>query len=1814
MKLLLKKLLGIACFWLISSHALQAQTCLNRALNFVPTNPADYVQTTSSPLTGTGAFTVEALVLVNSTGSTQSRRLLSMGTVAGSPSRFELFELNGQLNVAWQTAGQVALATQGGLGNIRDGNWHHVAATRNGANFWIYIDGVQVYTNSTLIGNFNFAICRLGAAFNSTTPAQCFSGIMDEVRFWTVARTQTEISNAQNCRVECTMTTGLKTYYQFDQGVPNGNNQNVNPLEDCFDQLNGILNTFALNGTASNWVCGKPDFLNQVCTPPCAADFGYQVQNCGTVAFGALQPTPNSSFLWSFGDGGTSTEPNPLHTFTNAGTYTVCLTLNTGQTTCTSCQDVVVTDQSTPPVITCPSSLLMAVNLGCAGSYPAVPTVVWGPCSNTSAQTLICTRSDGQPQNAPFPIGTVSVRCIAGDNDGFDSCTYTVTVIDDQQPQIDCPDNITVQGDLADGGAVVNWPTVIAFDDCSQIQLTCNYPNGSFFDCGSISTIVYSATDAFGNSSACSFMVTVECVPQNSALCGQAVVTCYGAPGEPAAALMDTRYNAAAPLGDDWMNPVSGPPIAKTMYPNWDVSRLGSVFGIATDASYNVYFAASGIYTFDAGFMSFTGTAGRSGIYKADGANLNAVTDLVTTIGSNSAVVGTSTLPNVGGTGNGIGNIAWDATHNQLFVTNLEDGRIYRINPNTGIVLDAYDPFMLDNGANGLAPASERLWGIGVFTAGSTTQVYFARGAFTGSGNAVYSITLTGGGGFPGTSASGIFTGGGEVLEFECGDLAGLTCSDGSNPSSKEKITDIEFAVSGKMLITERGNPHNAKTFELVNAGGAWSVVKQIYTGSIAMGKNSAGGVDYGYREVNDNPTAQCDSIIWNTTNYLIPALNPSNLVYGMQGIGASVGNTEPSGPGHVATDLIVDFSAGDIYEKSQIGDVDIFKCVVCPVQPICEPNCETQSLNISTGYDPATGGVLASGSSDPNWTLVAAPPSSTVIPPFPANIIGPFGTAWANLAGSEWMSAVPFNNYSVNNCGTNDCNCPPFVYQRCFCVCEQTEVTFDFDFLSDDAGAVELWDEVNNILVATLANNCGDGTFPWNFMMPAVSVNTTIGLPKGRYCLKILHWNNGNVAMGVNLSGTVTGAHLLLDACCANPNGGIVGTKYHDLDCDGVRDIKENTWVYLDPGLAAWEFTLTDAANNVVGTAYSDANGQFTFPNLTPGTYTVTETPQLNWGPSNPATGAITVNVTANNIINVEFGNCSLPPATCDSINALVLDDTTKTGCCYVLYINNEKLDFFTGIQIDVLSGAELDVPPPPTAGSQWVSAGFSAGGDWATFVPATGTYIDKGVTDAVYFCLKNSVAPTQQLQINYYGPDGSILCRDTLTLECRNCFTATVDSVFCQDWNDPAARICIEIGEGIDYTVGSIQFIPVTPGVAFGDPCVSLPDLTGGSTICIDNPIFGAMPGDTVCFTAVIHEQDVCVGELDLRCCSNGDTICFIVPDCSPCPRTTAMAVPAQVEGDSCCWNIYLNTPASNYFDGVTTEIITDGLGYSTIESTIGSGWAMSFLSDQEIYWDAVPPQGNFVDNFAVLPLMCFGPDGSGDPIDSPQKVVITWFDRDSSLCTDTLLLDCAFRPEVDCAELDSISITCPTNNPSDFVFTVDITNYTQPAVTATNIQITQVSGSGALIQTDYPVTLPPGGTATIGIQITGMPLDEFCFIVTLQRETSTGQALDCCTIPDTICVTLPNCFPQRPLGGKIFPNPNTGQFSVSFDQPLPTGSHMRIIDMVGHTVSDQPLPTGTVQHPVEMQTLAPGIYYVEIWGDNLPTWRKKVSIARK
>jgi hypothetical protein len=377
------------------------------------------------------------------------------------------------------------------------------------------------------------------------------------------------------------------------------------------------------------------------------------------------------------------------------------------------------------------------------------------------------------------------------------------------------------------------------------------------------------------------------------------------------AIIHQTTYNSNAPIGGDWNDPSLGSSKVVSVIPtNWKSNVIGNVFGIALDKSFNIYLSATDVYNFDALSGANFGSGGRCGIYKTNANSLATTTTLVTTFTGNAWNYAlTNQLPNSGvDIGNSIGNIAYDKAHNQLFATNLEDGRIYRLDPATGNVKSVFDPFVLDTPSNGMVAIGERIWGIGVLTQGGITEVFFAR---TEVGyNSIWSIQL---------DASGEFIATPQPLQPNVfNDSANSSKMIIQKIGTQSKITDIEFSCKGKMMLAERGSFHNAAIFEYEKIGTTWTVTVPFYAGdAFDVGKSSAGGVDYGAREFGGSFTT--DDIVWVSQNYAKP-VNVAYFCYGVQGISSS-GNSPTT---YGSTDLFID-RVSLSNNKGGIGDVDVF-------------------------------------------------------------------------------------------------------------------------------------------------------------------------------------------------------------------------------------------------------------------------------------------------------------------------------------------------------------------------------------------------------------------------------------------------------------------------------------------------------------------------------------------------------------------------------------------------------------------------------------------------------------------------------------------------------------------------------------------------------------------------------------------------------------------------------------------------------------------------------------------------------------------------
>ena len=97
----------------------------------------------------------------------------------------------------------------------------------------------------------------------------------------------------------------------------------------------------------------------------CLADFNYQQVQGQSVQFFNISQGGNF-YTWSFGDGGTSNQYNPAHTYASPGTYTVCLTI---LDTVTNCQDSICYSVMVQAGTNCQASFVANFNGGTSFSF-----------------------------------------------------------------------------------------------------------------------------------------------------------------------------------------------------------------------------------------------------------------------------------------------------------------------------------------------------------------------------------------------------------------------------------------------------------------------------------------------------------------------------------------------------------------------------------------------------------------------------------------------------------------------------------------------------------------------------------------------------------------------------------------------------------------------------------------------------------------------------------------------------------------------------------------------------------------------------------------------------------------------------------------------------------------------------------------------------------------------------------------------------------------------------------------------------------------------------------------------------------------------------------------------------------------------------------------------------------------------------------------------------------------------------------------------------------------------------------------------------
>jgi hypothetical protein len=275
--------------------------------------------------------------------------------------------------IALTNAGKINFAGNGSFGNVTsnttvvDGGWHHISVTYNGSTAIIYVDGI-VDNSIAGTGNINNSSYNVSIGENAQATGRYYTGNLEEVRIWNVARTAYQVNGAKSCELQGNET-GLVAYYKFNQGISGASNSTVTSLINSVSGgTNGTLQNFALSDTSSNWMAGS-SIVTGVVVP--AAPTASAQSFCGSKTVADLTPVETATLKWyNVASGGTALgNATALAT----GTYYVSESNSNG---CESARTAVVVNVNTIPTAPTASAQTFFTGNTVADLVPAPSTTI----------------------------------------------------------------------------------------------------------------------------------------------------------------------------------------------------------------------------------------------------------------------------------------------------------------------------------------------------------------------------------------------------------------------------------------------------------------------------------------------------------------------------------------------------------------------------------------------------------------------------------------------------------------------------------------------------------------------------------------------------------------------------------------------------------------------------------------------------------------------------------------------------------------------------------------------------------------------------------------------------------------------------------------------------------------------------------------------------------------------------------------------------------------------------------------------------------------------------------------------------------------------------------------------------------------------------------------------------------------------------------------------------------------------------------------------------------------------------------------------
>ena len=211
-------LIALSCFALAQGLAEVSST--NRVLRLDGKTGYMAVADSASLHSLSNAMTLElrfrAASFYESNGAVNS--LLRKNVKAGAENFFLRFRIINGKPMVEVTPG-IEIAVVRAPFDFKPGTWYHLAATFDGTNIQVFVDGVAIKSDeragSMRIDDSELVIGRGDPEYSS---GEYFDGAVDEIRIWAVTRSPGEIQAGMNTRMTG-KERGLIAYWNFDDGT-----------------------------------------------------------------------------------------------------------------------------------------------------------------------------------------------------------------------------------------------------------------------------------------------------------------------------------------------------------------------------------------------------------------------------------------------------------------------------------------------------------------------------------------------------------------------------------------------------------------------------------------------------------------------------------------------------------------------------------------------------------------------------------------------------------------------------------------------------------------------------------------------------------------------------------------------------------------------------------------------------------------------------------------------------------------------------------------------------------------------------------------------------------------------------------------------------------------------------------------------------------------------------------------------------------------------------------------------------------------------------------------------------------------------------------------------------------------------------------------------------------------------------------------------------------------------------------------------------------------------------------------------------------